>query len=250
MLKIGLTGGIGSGKSSVAGIFEVLGVPVYYADTEAKRLMSEDAEVKAAIQHSFGERAYIDGLPDRKYLSAAVFNNSEKLALLNSIVHPATLHDVGRWISEQTAAYIIKEAALIFESGSEKSLDYVIGVSAPESLRIARVMKRDNLSEEEVISRLRNLFVFLRVFVSSWQILTPAYTTSLLKPSLILLNPSSIFSMLLAKDSRMQLGSPKAFPVTEETCASFRRYMQRSSASAITCSPFFLPKYLSTRGNT
>ena len=156
MLKIGLTGGIGSGKSTVAGIFEVLGIPVYYADDEAKRLMNEDQGVKESIQNSFGDQSYANGLLNRTYLSTTVFNNAEKLALLNSIVHPATLRHAEQWIKTQSAAYIIKEAALIFESGSHKSLDYVVGVNAPESIRIDRAMKRDNLTEEDIRARMKN----------------------------------------------------------------------------------------------
>ena len=156
MLKIGITGGIGSGKSTVAGIFEVLGIPVYYADAEAKRLMNEDPSVKFAIQQTFGDQAYSNGSLDRKYLSKAVFNNAERLAQLNAIVHPSTLRDAEQWMKQQSSAYIIKEAALIFESGSNKSLDYVIGVRAPESLRISRAMRRNTLSEEDVRSRMMN----------------------------------------------------------------------------------------------
>ena len=154
MLSIGLTGGIGSGKTTVAGIFKVLGIPVYYADDAAKRLMDEDEKVKAAIENNFSKEAYKDGKLDRKYLSEIVFNNSDKLALLNSIVHPATIKDAHEWIQKQSSPYIIKEAALLFESGSDQKLDHIIGVKAPLDLRILRVMKRDNVSREEILSRM------------------------------------------------------------------------------------------------
>ena len=154
MLKIGLTGGIGSGKSTVAHIFEVLGIPVYYADTEAKKLMGTSEELKASITRAFGEKAYVDGRLNREYIAAQVFNNDQKIELLNSLVHPATIKDAEEWIKIQRAAYVIKEAALIFESGSNKNLDYVIGVQSPLELRIKRVMDRDNIPAHEVKARM------------------------------------------------------------------------------------------------
>jgi dephospho-CoA kinase len=155
-LRIGLTGGIGSGKSTVAGMFEVLGVPVYYADDAAKKLMNEDAALKEKIIEHFGGEAYKDGRLNRSYIGQQVFKNKEKLALLNSLVHPVTIRDGVEWMRQQTTRYAIKEAALIFESGSQKDLDYVIGVSAPESLRISRTVKRDNITAEAVIMRMKN----------------------------------------------------------------------------------------------
>ncbi len=154
MLRIGLTGGIGSGKSTVARIFEVLGVPVYNADDEAKRLMTEDAALRDLIISAFGHESYTNGVLNRKYLSAQVFNNSEKLNQLNSLVHPITLSDADEWMKRQKGSYVIKEAALIFESGSQKMLDYVIGVKAPLALRIERTMKRDNVTSHEVKARI------------------------------------------------------------------------------------------------
>ncbi|HEY4877374.1 MAG TPA: dephospho-CoA kinase [Puia sp.] len=156
MLRIGLTGGIGSGKSTVAKIFEVLAIPVYYADDAAKNIMNEDEELKQEIIKHFGAQSYINNKLDRKYISEKVFNSKENLSLLNSLVHPATIRDAQNWMKDQTTAYAIKEAALIFESGSENFLDYVIGVSSPENLRIERTMKRDNISEEEVRNRIKN----------------------------------------------------------------------------------------------
>jgi dephospho-CoA kinase len=154
MLKVGLTGGIGSGKSTVAAIFEVLGVPVYYADQAAKRLMHENAELKNKIIDQFGTEAYRDGVLNRDYLAAKVFSDPQQLALLNSFVHPLTIADAAAWMNRQRSPYTIKEAALIFESGANTSLDYVIGVSSPETLRIKRVMERDKISAEQVMARL------------------------------------------------------------------------------------------------
>jgi dephospho-CoA kinase len=156
MLKIGLTGGIGSGKSTVAKIFEILGIPVYYADDAAKRLMNTDAELKREIIQHFGDRSYAGGQLDRSYIAQRVFDNKETLQLLNSLVHPVTKRDAEEWMLRQTAPYAIKEAALIFETGLGEFLDYVIGVSAPQALRIARTIKRDAVTEEEVLSRMKN----------------------------------------------------------------------------------------------
>ena len=154
MLRIGITGGLGSGKSTVAHIFEVLGIPVYYADTASKRLMNEDDEVKASIQNAFGQAAYTKGKLNTKYLSDIVFKDKGKLAVLNSIVHPATLIDAAEWMNNQKSFYAIKEAALIFESGSNKSLDYVIGVKAPIEMRLQRAMFRDTITIEEAMARI------------------------------------------------------------------------------------------------
>jgi dephospho-CoA kinase len=127
---------------------------VYYADAASKRLMNDDEKVKEAVQNAFGKEVYPSGQLDRKYLAEIVFKDDKKLELLNSIVHPATLEDAANWISKQTAPYIIKEAALIFESGSHRSLDYVIGVKASLPLRLQRAMKRDKISEKEAMARI------------------------------------------------------------------------------------------------
>lgn len=160
MLRIGLTGGIGSGKSTIARIFEVLGIPVYYADTEAKRLMNSDIELKNSIKKYFGEDAYKDGMLNRAYISSIVFNDLAKLDLLNSIVHPATIKDGKAWMKKiessdnKKVPYAIHEAALIFEAGVAEGLDLVIGVSGPMPLRIKRTMERDKITKEEVLKRM------------------------------------------------------------------------------------------------
>lgn len=156
MVKVGLTGGIGSGKTTVAKIFELLGVAVYYADDAAKRIMNEDKELRAAIQKQFGEESYRDGELDRSYLASKVFNDSFQLEILNSLVHPATIRDAADWMNQQTSPYAIQEAALIFESGAAEGLDYVIGVCAPTQLRIKRTMERNNVSHDEVVKRINN----------------------------------------------------------------------------------------------
>jgi dephospho-CoA kinase len=154
MLRVGLTGGIGSGKTTVAKIFESLGIPVYYADDAAKLIMNTDEELKASLIKNFGDRAYKEGLLDRAWLASVVFADKDKLALLNSLTHPATIRDADRWMEKQISPYTIKEAALLFESGANEHLDHIIGVYAPQALRIKRVMSRDNVTEEEVLKRL------------------------------------------------------------------------------------------------
>lgn len=154
VLKVGLTGGIGSGKSTVAQIFEVLGIPVYYADVEAKRLMNEDAQLIFSISKKFGEQAYINKILNRKYISSIVFSDPVRLEQLNAIVHPATKKDSESWMNRQTTPYAIHEAALIFEAKVSDRLDYVIGVSSPQELRIKRAMGRDDVSREEVLRRM------------------------------------------------------------------------------------------------
>jgi dephospho-CoA kinase len=154
-LKIGLTGGIGSGKTTVAKIFELLGVPVYYADDASKRLYATNKDLMEDLKKHFGEDIYIDEQLNRSKLAAIVFNNAAKLDLLNSLVHPLTIKDAEEWMQQQTTPYIIKEAALLFEAGSASVLDYIIGVSSPQPLRIKRVMERDGVGREEVLSRMQ-----------------------------------------------------------------------------------------------
>lgn len=158
LLRVGLTGGIGSGKSTIAAIFETLGVPVSYADLEAKRLMNEDAGLREAITLAFGAGAYSDGTLNRKYLAERVFSDPEKLRLLNSLVHPVTIRDGERWMQElgDRFPYAIREAALIFETRTAGHLDFVIGVSAPTELRIQRTIQRDRVTREDVLLRMRN----------------------------------------------------------------------------------------------
>ena len=155
VLKIGLTGGIGSGKTTVAKIFELLGVPVYYADEASKRLYHTNEELRSSLKKHFGEDVYTNDQLNRSKLAAIVFNDPAKLELLNSLVHPLTIKDAEEWIQQQKVPYIIKEAALLFEAGSAGGLDYTVGVSTPQHLRIKRVMDRDGITREEVLSRMK-----------------------------------------------------------------------------------------------
>ncbi|MGN5956015.1 dephospho-CoA kinase [Sphingobacterium lactis] len=154
-LKIGITGGIGVGKSVVTRIFKVLGIPTYDADKEAKDIMVKSDAVRQALIKTFGEETYFPDLTlNRAWLAKKVFSDTKELAKLNAIVHPAVIKDAEDWAEAQTSLYSVKEAALLFESGSYKSLDYTILVTSPEALRIERVMKRDQVTEEEVRGRM------------------------------------------------------------------------------------------------
>ena len=143
-LLVGLTGGIGSGKSTVAKIFSILGIPVYYADDRAKWLMAFDEELKKQILTHFGPESYSkDGSLNRGYLAETVFSDEEKVKTINSLVHPAVKKDFEKWVGQQNSPYVLKEAALLFETGSYKDLDKTINVSAPLKIRVARVLMRD-----------------------------------------------------------------------------------------------------------
>ena len=158
MLKIGITGGIGSGKTTVCKIFQQLGVPVYNADIEAKKLLDFNEAVKSEIIAIFGNNIIAkNGYIDRVKLGAIVFNNKEKLTQLNSIVHPAVAQHFTDWINNnKTKDYIIKEAAILFESGSYKAVDKIITVIAPLELRIQRSMERDNTDRSTIEQRIKN----------------------------------------------------------------------------------------------
>lgn len=154
MFKIGLTGGIGSGKSTVAEIFKQLGVPILNADQLAKDIMQHDEIVQQKIITAFGQKAYENKILNKPYIADIVFKDHFQLSVLNSIVHPATFAASIEWASKQNAPYVIKEAALFFESGSAEGLDGIIGVYAPTALRIQRVMSRDGSNREQVLERM------------------------------------------------------------------------------------------------
>ena len=157
MIKVGITGGIGSGKSTVCSIFEMLGVPVYYADDRAKKIMTANKQVKKAIIDVFSKQAYFsNGRINRKFISEIIFQQPEKRNLLNAIVHPAVLEDGRQWNLAQNSAITLKEAALLIQSGSYKEMDYVILVECPLDVRIPRVMKRNKLSKQEVLNRIQS----------------------------------------------------------------------------------------------
>ena len=145
---------MGSGKTTVARIFEVMGIPVFYADAEAKKLMEQDQSLRDEIVKALGPESYNGNQPNRKYIAKKVFKDPEKLLILNSLIHPATITQAVKWMDRQSAPFAIKEAAILFESNSHKKLDFVIGVQSPEDLRISRIKHRDNLSTEEIKARM------------------------------------------------------------------------------------------------
>jgi dephospho-CoA kinase len=168
---IGLTGGIGSGKSTVAKIFAQFGIPVLDADATAKAIMNEDNSVKTKLIELFGTEAYKESQLNRPYIAQLVFEDAFKLQQLNAIIHPITIQYAKDWALKQSAPYVIKEAALFFESGSAEGVDKIIGVTAPKHIRIQRVMQRDQISREEVIKRMEHqLEDSLKMKLSDWVI--------------------------------------------------------------------------------
>ncbi len=156
MIKVGITGGIGSGKTTVCRIFELLGIPIYYADDRAKWLMNNDPQLKEQLIALLGNETYTkEGQLNRAYVSNIIFNNKEKLEGINSIVHPAVWKDGEAWNQEHAhAPYTLKEAALLYESGGYHLMDKMITVYAPKDIRLERVMKRDNASKDAVLARM------------------------------------------------------------------------------------------------
>lgn len=156
MLKVGLTGNIGSGKTLVSRIFLAIGIPVFYADVEAKNLMIQDLALRKRITRLIGKEAYIADQLNTRHIADIVFNNDEKLQQLNKLVHPVVHAAVLNWFASlpPEIPYGLEEAALLFESGGHRNMDAVIVVAAPESLRIQRVMERDNVSRSDVLARM------------------------------------------------------------------------------------------------
>jgi dephospho-CoA kinase len=155
-MKLGVTGGIGSGKTSVCKVFTVLGIPVFSADRAARNIMDGDKDVKEAIKSIAGRDLYSDGALDRVALAALIFNNSNLLGKVNSLVHPVVFEHFATWEKEQSAPYIIMEAAILFESGASKLVDRTATIIAPVEERLNRVMLRSKLSREQVMERMKN----------------------------------------------------------------------------------------------
>jgi len=155
MLKIGITGGIGSGKTTVCRVFEILGIPVFNADAEAKSIMVTDVSLIDSIKKEFGKESYFSNNElNRKYLADRVFNNQEALTILNGLVHPVTIKAFADWSLKQKSPYVIKEAAILIESGSYQDCDFVIVVTSPEDVRIKRVIDREGINEDSVRTRM------------------------------------------------------------------------------------------------
>ena len=155
MKKIGLTGGIGVGKTYVAKIFQNMSIPVFNADLEAKQCMHKNQDVKNQITNRFGKQMYLNNVLQKKELAKIVFNDEVKMHELNDIVHPQVLNRFDAWCKSQDSSFIIKEAAILFESKSYLGLDAIICVTAPEDVRIDRVKQRDGLSESEILNRMK-----------------------------------------------------------------------------------------------
>lgn len=157
MIKVGITGGIGSGKTTVCKMFEQLSIPVYYADIEAKKLMTFDAHLKSEIKALLGKEAYhSNGRLNRGYVASQIFTDKTKLAELNALVHPAVHVDAAKWFESQSTKYAIQEAALLVENGSYKKMDHLIVVTAPVEMRIKRVVRRDKSDFDKVKRRIDN----------------------------------------------------------------------------------------------
>ncbi len=156
MIKVGLTGGIGSGKSTVARVFNVLGIPVFVADDAGREILAEDPEVQQAVSARFGPRVFQNGVIDRKELAAVVFNDAAALKDLNALVHPAVRAAFRKWSLEQKGPYVIMEAAILAENEGYMAFDRIVVVSAPEELRIQRVMARDHVDAQAIQARMRN----------------------------------------------------------------------------------------------
>ena len=156
MIVIGLTGGIGSGKTTVAKIFQEKGIPVFFADDEAKKLMQDSEVLRAKIRATFGDKSYLNNTLNRAYLAQIVFSDKSQLDRLNALVHPAVKNHFIEWQSKQKSKYVIYENAILFESKSNLNCDFIIVVSADKETRIKRVIKRDNISRQEVLKRIDN----------------------------------------------------------------------------------------------
>ena len=154
MIKVGLTGGIGSGKTTVANIFKQLGVPIYFSDDRAKYLMLNNQFLRESLISLLGDKVIIDGLLNRSYIASKVFSNPKELIKLNALVHPFIQKDFDDWSASQCSVYVIKEAAILFETGANKLLDKVVLVESPKDLKVSRVMLRDGMKNEEVLMRM------------------------------------------------------------------------------------------------
>ncbi|GAA4885541.1 dephospho-CoA kinase [Flaviramulus aquimarinus] len=156
MIIVGLTGGIGSGKTTVAKAFKALGVPVYIADEEAKKLMNKSKIIKRKLNQLFGEKAYVDGKLNKPFIANIIFNDKTFLQKMNAIIHPRVAKHFKKWVLKQEAPYVIKEVAILFENNGHHACDYVITVTAPKALKIERLLERDDTSKEKIEAIMKN----------------------------------------------------------------------------------------------
>ena len=198
MFKVGITGRIGSGKSTVCRVLEVLGVPIFKADDEGKRILQEDADAKRAVIALFGDAMYPEGKLDRKALAAIVFNDEAALEKLNSIVHPLVRERFRVWAEERQAPYVVMEAAILMETGGHKQMDHIVVVHAREVDRVARVIARDGVTEDEVRARIKNQIGKERIGITDSVIMNDGL--QLLLPQVIALH-----TLLLEKAKHLPL---------------------------------------------
>lgn len=156
MIIVGLTGGIGSGKTTVAKEFYALGIPIYIADVEAKKLMNTSKVIKKELIELIGKEAYVQNELNRPFLASTIFNDKDYLQKMNEIVHPRVAKHFEKWVSKQTSPYIIKESAILFESGGYKKCDKIITVTAPLDIRIERLLQRDHTTKEKINDIINN----------------------------------------------------------------------------------------------
>jgi len=156
MKIIGLTGGIGSGKTTVTRMFKELGIPIYIADIEAKKLTNTSDIIRKEIIHVLGENSYIEGKLNNKYVAELIFSDADLLKKINNIIHPKVAEHFKKWIDEQEAPYVIKEAAILFENNGYQNCDFTILITAPLEVRIDRVLKRDSITRKEISDRIKN----------------------------------------------------------------------------------------------
>lgn len=158
MIKLGVTGGIGSGKSVICKTFGIIGIPVYYSDLRAKELLNSSQEIKTTLTDIFGDDLYTDNGLDKVKLAQIIFNDKQSLEKVNSIVHPAVMNDFYQWAEMQESDIVINESAIIFEAKLQNHFDYIATVTAPEDTRIERVMKRDNAKREDIVARMNHQY--------------------------------------------------------------------------------------------
>lgn len=194
MLKLGVTGGIGSGKSLVCNIFTALGTPVYHADERAKILVNTHDEIRKTILKEFGETSFTGSHYNKQYMASIVFKDPKRLQILNSIIHPMVEEDFRKWCQKHNYYYVVHEAAILFESGAHKHMDYTLLIDAPVNLRIERVTKRDNISKQQVELRIANQWATDKIReMADWVIVNNG-------KSLILPQIMEIHNFLIKKD--------------------------------------------------
>ncbi len=180
MIKVGITGGIGSGKSVICKTFNLLGIPVYYSDQRAKQLLNTSKEIRKSLTELFGNDLYSDNSIDKVKLANIIFNDKANLEKVNSIVHPVVMKDFYSWCNKQKGNIVINESAIIFEAGLKMHFNYIITITAPEEIRIRRVIKRDKTKKEDVISRIKNQYPDIKKIKESDFVITNTDSTPIL----------------------------------------------------------------------